>query len=136
MTDNRQKGTDEMRRKIVEESRTLSSLSLEMDASGRLKPMVKLYFQSPQEIRIIWDIILNNLDGKQDNLGHKAIRIIWDIKQFCTKIASCPDYSEKQEILVLERDAWGRFVSPGKSKAKGGCKFHESAQPETRFLQE
>ena len=31
-----------MRRKIVEESRTLSSLSLEMDASGHLKPLVKL----------------------------------------------------------------------------------------------
>ena len=28
-----------MRRKIVEESRTLSSLSLEMDASGHSKPM-------------------------------------------------------------------------------------------------
>ena len=32
-----------MKRKIVEESRTLSSLSLEMNASGRLKPMVKLF---------------------------------------------------------------------------------------------
>lgn len=32
-----------MRRKIVEESRTLSSLSLEMDASGHLKPMVKFF---------------------------------------------------------------------------------------------
>ena len=37
-----QKGADVMRRKIIEESRTLSSLSLEMDASGRMKPMVKL----------------------------------------------------------------------------------------------
>ncbi|MCX5971836.1 MAG: hypothetical protein NTV14_10125 [Coprothermobacterota bacterium] len=32
-----------MKRKIVEESRTLSSLTLEMDASGRLKPMVKFF---------------------------------------------------------------------------------------------
>ena len=55
-----------MRRKIVEESRTLSSLSLEMDASGRLKPMVKLYFESPQEDQII-RVILSN------NLGHKTI---------------------------------------------------------------
>ena len=39
-----------MKRKIVEESRTLSSLSLEMNASGRLKPMVKLFCKRRMQI--------------------------------------------------------------------------------------
>ena len=78
-----------MKRKIVEESRTLSSLSLEMDASGRLKPMVKLYFESPQE---------------------------WKAYAGMAQEAFSTLRGAKQEILVLERDAWGRFVSPGKSK--------------------
>ncbi|MCX5975859.1 MAG: hypothetical protein NTV33_03280 [Coprothermobacterota bacterium] len=39
-----------MKRKIVEESRTISSLSLEMDASGRLKPMVKFFSKRRMQI--------------------------------------------------------------------------------------
>ena len=82
-----------MRRKIIEESRTLSSLSLEMDASGRLKPMVKLYFEQPQE----WKTYAG--------MAQEALSTL---------------RGEKQEKQVLERDTWGRFVSPGKNKRKGG----------------
>jgi len=35
-----------MRRMTVEERRTLSSLSLEIDASGRLNPLIKVYFEA------------------------------------------------------------------------------------------
>jgi len=82
-----------MRRKIVEESRTLTSLSLEMDASGRLKPTMKLYFEQPQE----WKTYAG--------MAQEALSYL---------------RGEKQEKPVLERDAWGRFVSPGKSNQKGG----------------
>ena len=55
--------------------------------------MVKLYFESPQE----WK--------SYTGMAQEALSYL---------------RGEKQEILVLERDAWGRFVSPGKNKTKGG----------------